>query len=244
MNLDRRKHFPHQYQEGRFNFCVGETVSDILANVHDQAFDPDFSYAGGLAIQGKPASDGGLQPYAAMLAACAYGALPERDDISDPLDTSALHEADFRSYTTEQKQHAAYYTANGVMTLYGYDAVTEYLLTRKQGVALAMKWYSSFNHPYSDGTLKAPSKDDTFTYHCVAVYEATDKGLRLKPWLGEDYGLHGYGFLPRSLYAQCYPTGYGFDKGAWRWATLVKIGLMYPKTLPTLLPIIYSSSKI
>lgn len=244
MNLDRLKRFSNQNLEGRFNECVGITIADLLANKYSQPMDSDFSYAAGLAIQNLPPNDAGEDPYAAFLAACAYGALPDKDDLHDPIDTSALLEADFRAYSPHQKELAAYFVQNGVKVLYSFDAVTQHLLTKREGCAIAMRWYSSFNNPYSDGVLRTPAKDEPFTYHCVATYENTDKGLRIKAWQGEDYGRHGYSFLPRSIYSQCYPTGYCFDDEANRFITLVKTALQYPRNMSNMLPLILASATI
>lgn len=244
MNLDALKRFPNQNIENRFNFCVGETIADILGNKYSQPFDCDYSYAAGLAVQALPPNIAGEDPYAAFLGACAYGALPKSADI-DPPEATPLYEATFSAYTLQERQTASIYAQNGVTVLYGFDAITEHLLTKRQGVAIAMKWYyQSFNNPYPDGTLRTPGKGEPFSYHCVAAYENTDKGLRIKPWQGPDYGLGGYGFLPRSIYSQCFPTGYAFSDEAIRFLTVVKTALQYPKNLGNMLPLIYSLAKL
>lgn len=244
MSLDRLKRFPNQIQEHRFNSCVGIGVSDMVGNYFGFPCDPDFSEAAGYAFQGYPPSDAGEDGYAGMMGACFFGVLPESNDLHDPIDTSALTENNFNNYNQIQKLIASRNVMNGVKTLYEYDAITSHMTNYHIGVGIVMRWYESFNSPYSDGTLRTPSKDEPFSSHFVVAYDSTDKGLQIKPWLGPNYGQGGYVYLPQNIYSVCFPTGYGYVPDALRWLTLVKGALLYPKNMGTLLPFILKASTI
>jgi len=60
----------------------------------------------------------------------------------------------------------------------------------------------SFMVPNADGTL--PEADGGMTFHCVAAYRSVlingVEYLRIKPWLGKDFGDHGYVYLSREQF--------------------------------------------
>lgn len=247
MNYDHTKRFPNQRAEHRFWFCVGEGISDILTNYYGVQMDPDFSVAAGLYLKGQDPWTAekaqGIDAQAAMYAACAFGAMPEGVDDADPLDTSDIEEATWSSYTVQQEELAAHFTPNGVRNLRTLPDIKWYLKTYGMGCGLIFKWYGSWENVGPDGVLPTPKAGEAYTYHFVACYEI-DGYLRLKPWLGPNYGIEGYCWMSPALFDKTFVAGYAFDSYSNRFVTLVKAALSYPQSIPKLLPAIYNSANL
>lgn len=243
MNLDKLGIMHDQLAEHRIEGCVGETIADIIGNITGVPLDPDFSEAGGYAVQGAPVSNLGETAVAALYGAVAYGALPDVLDKSDPAQTNELTENNFANYTSLQKTTAAGFAQKGIRWLNSYDEIVLHLNQYKTGVAVGFKWYQSFSYPYLDGTLRTPNyANETFTYHETACYETTPSGLRIKPWLGADYGDKGYVYMPRTLFNIVSTGAAAFDPNASRWFFLIKACLQYPQNIPSLLPLVFKAS--
>lgn len=218
MNRDVLKRFPQQNIENRLQECVGEGVADIIGNIRNQAMDPGMSYAAALKVANTIPTTAGSDPYSGMLGGLVYGALPTEDAPFDATTTSELFEANLANYAN--RPLALNFAQNGVTFLYSYDDIANYLLESKQGVGCAIHFYQSFLTPNADGTLPAPS--GTFSNHFIAIYEDTLLGLRAKVWLGPDYGMSGYCFIPRSIFNQIFVGAWGFNLQGNRWINLVK----------------------
>lgn len=225
MNVDRLKRFPSQLIEQRPTECQAETVSDLLANINGAPFDPGFTYAMTLKLQGSQPSTAGADPLAAMLSAVVYGALPTEKEPFDASSMGELFEANWLNYPAQDVPLARNYITRGVVPLYDYQEIVSYLNRCEAGVSLTVKWFSSFNSPNADGTLPPPS--GTYTIHNVAVYEAPLKGFRVKPWLGSQYGDGGYAYMSQTIFNQVFIASYGYDTNASRWFSLAKIALNY-----------------
>ena len=221
MNRDYLKRFPSQLIEQRPTECVGETVADIIGNIERIPCDAGFSYAAALRIAGQIPTTAGSDPYSGMLSSVVYGALPTENEPFDAATTSELYEANIANYGASGLLLAKNFTQPGVLQFYSYSGISNYLSTYNMGVQLGLRWYESFNTPNQDGTLPPPSGQ--FTEHCVAVYEDTDKGLRIKPWLGPSYGDGGYAYLSEASFNLVFQDASGFDQNAYRWTSLVKI---------------------
>lgn len=239
MNLDRLQRFPNQIIEQRREECVGETIADLVGNIADQPMDPGFSYAAALKVANTLPTTAGSDPYSGMLSAVVYGALPTSKEAFDAATTSELYEANFANYVSALRTFASQFVQNGTVQLRSYKDIQNYLLTYKQGCQLGMRWYSSFNTPLPDGSLPPPS--GPYSEHCVAVYEDTDKGLRIKPWLGADFGDHGYVYLPEALFTTIFGNAAGFDPNASRWWSLAFIGLTHWNLAADILPMLKTS---
>jgi hypothetical protein len=232
--LDKIKYMPDELTSGCNGQCVGFTVSDIVGNIIGQQCDLSFSYALGLWMGDLLPTTIGEDPYAAMAAAVAFGALPLIDDTPQQLTMSQLERVNIANYTPQQFQQAKIGTQNGIMYLGSYQEIVDYVRTYKQGVSLAMKFYRSFLIPNQDGTLPAISGD--FSYHNVGVWN-DGIGLLIKPYCGATYGLGGYAYLTEANYDLTEIGAWGFTPG-WRWFNLVKIALQYPKRIPQILPLL------
>lgn len=218
MNFDVLQRFPNQLIAKRQDECVGETWADLNGNRFKQAMYPGFSYAGALRVSNTTPTTEGSDPYSGGLSVVLYGTLPTDEAPSDISSESELFDANWANYPN--KGLASTYVQNGLKSLYSYADITNYLMDYKQGCQLHIRWYESFGIPNQDGTLPAPS--GSFSHHCVAVYEDHLLGLRIKAWLGPNYGAGGYVFIPPSMFNQLFVQASGFDPYASRWTSLVK----------------------
>ena len=234
MNKDLLQRFPNQIIELRPTECVGETVGDILGNLAGQSMDAGYSYALALACARSAPTTAGSDPYAGMVGGLVYGALPTEKEPFDATTTSELYEANVQNYAKSDRLLALNFCQNGLVTLNSWQAIANYLLNNQAGVQMSMTWYSSFMQPNPDGTLPAPS--GTTSNHCVAVYEVTSLGLRLKVWVGAEYGQGGYVFLPQQYFSQVFQGANAFNLQGNRWWNLAYTACVRPFLIPDILP--------
>lgn len=211
MNLDLLGHFENQNLENRKNSCIGESVTDAVGNLLKVQCDPDYTMATSFYVQGKAASTLGTNLYAAMLGAIAYGLLPDSKDRSDPLQTSELYEDTYSNYSEDQKQFALRFLPPGGLPqrLNTFSDIAKYLETQKMGVPLVIRWHPEFNNPGPNRVFSMPHLPQE-SNHCVVAYEVTDAGLKIKPFLGEEYG---YAYLPPNVFNAVISESYGFVPG-------------------------------
>lgn len=219
MNLDKLKRFPNQIIEKRFDECTGETWADIVGNITNQPMDAGFSYAAALRINNTIPTTAGSNPYSGGLGTVVFGCLPTEDLPFDATTTSELYQANINNYGNHEL--ALNFAQNGLQNLYNYEDISDYLEDGKAGVQLAVTWYESFNRPNQDGTLPEPSGNTS--NHCVAVYEDSLLGLRIKPWIGPTYGDGGYGYMSKSLLQKVFLQASGINFDSYRWTSLVRI---------------------
>lgn len=234
MNYDKLGLFPNEPTSGDANECVGFTVADILGNIIGQPCDVEFSYAAGLHVAGGVPSTLGEDPRCGMLGGAIFGGLPVSLETFTSLNTSQLYAANFNNYTVFQKVNALKNAQNGLLELRNYQGIANYLHTHKQGVSLAIRWFESFLTPNSDGTLPVPSGEST--NHNVGVWWEDEKGLLIKPYLGNNYGIGGYVILPEVMLPQVFYWAGGFNPNAWRWLTLATNALQHPNLIYEILP--------
>lgn len=239
MNQDYLKLFPNQVTEHRPEECVGLTVSDLAGNLLRQPCDPGFTYGATEHLMNVVPNEGGTDPLSGMQSALIYGVLPEAAADFSALSTSELYEANFANYASDDKKLARTFAMKGVKTLYDYSDIVYHLSVGIGGAALAMRWYESFNTPNADGTLPPPS--GIYSNHCVAVYESTPKGLRIKSWQGT-IGDGGYLYLNEAQFNVTHFASYAFDPTSWRWLSLVQVALQHTSAIPEILPILQSLS--
>jgi len=240
MNLDHLQQFPNQLVDGDPSECVALSVADIAGNIDSQLYDPDIIYAYTLRLMGQQPNTGGLDPYTGMLCPVVYGLLPISLETFTAKTMGELYVANYQNYTPDERIAALKWARRGVMPLYSYAEIAGYLSAYRTGVSLAVKWYESFNTPNQDGTLPAPV--GAFSYHNVAVYEETDKGFRVKPWLGPQFGDGGYVYMSETTLELVYQSAYGFDPNAWRWLSLAKIAVTHSWDIIDILPILKTTS--
>ncbi len=236
MSQDKLVNFPNQIIDNDPTECVALTVADICGNIDNQLYDPDLIYANALKIENETPSTLGLDPLAGMQAAIVYGCLPMTLDTFSAKTMGQLYIANWQNYPLFQRQEAQKHTRNGIKPLKSYQDISSHLNKNIGGVSLAMKWFESFNNPGPDGVLPAPT--GPFSYHNVAVYDNPLKGLQIKPWLGDTYGLYGYGYMNQSVFNQVFIQANAFDPNAWRWLSLATISVTHPWTIPDVLPLL------
>lgn len=220
-NLDVSKFFPDQRVDGDFTECCGLTIADIMGNKDGVLYDPDFAYSMGLYIRGQQPSTAGEDPYWTMAGAVSYGALSVSLETFTAKTMGELYASNYNNYTALQKSSALSHVENGFKALYTIDDIKTYMLQYRMGASLAMHWYQSFMTPNPDGSLPQPSGQ--FSYHNVAVYDAGDKGLMIKPWLGANFGDGGYVYLSPALFDQVFVEAYGFTLDSNRFFSQLKI---------------------
>lgn len=233
MNLDVLKRFPNQNSEKRAEECVGETVADIIGNISEQPCDAGFSYAAALRVNNSVPTTAGSNPYAGMLGGLIYGALPTEKVPFDVSVMNELYEANWNNYTPESKMLANTYTQNGVTILKSYQDVVN-CVNSGMPVCLALRWYKSFFASNSDGVLPWP--EGQMFNHCVGIFEATEKGLRTKAWLGPDFADGGYAYLPQDVFNQVFYSAYAFNPRGWRWLNLASTAVIRPWLISDILP--------
>ncbi len=234
MNLDRLQQFPNQLIDNDPTECVSLSVTDICGNIDNQLYDPDIHYAYTLRLMNQTPNTGGLDPYTGMLTPIVYGLLPITLETFTSKVMGELYVANWQNYTADERLAALKWAQKGVNSLNSYRAIQNYLKTYGMGVSLAIKWYESFSTPNQDGTLPAPQGN--FSYHNVAVYEDTFGGLRIKPWLGPNFGSSGYGYLTETTFNLIFQSAAGFNPQGWRWLWLAQIAVTHPSCISDILP--------
>lgn len=238
MNQDFLQLFPNQNTDARAEECVAYTVTDLVGNTFNIPCDPGFTYGATEHLENIVPNDGGTDPLTGMQTALIYGVLPTTKEDFTALTTSELYEANFLNYSPSDKTLAKSYSMNGVKNLYFYDDIVNHLALSVGGAAIAMRWYESFNSPNSDGTLPDPS--GIYSNHCVAAYESTSKGLRIKSWQGM-IGDGGYLYLTEAQFNVCTYSSYAFDPSSWRWFSLASIAVSHPAAIYEILPMLQIS---
>lgn len=227
MNLDYNKRFPNQLLDGDPTECVAITIADICGNLDNTSYDSDFTYAMTLHLQGVEPTTAGSDPYYGMNSAVAYGLLPSAIDTTSAKDQGEIYVANWQNYTEEQRLEARKHRQNGIID-YGtsnlYEKIVNHLTLKKTPLSMPLIWHSSFMDTVS-GVLPAPSGG---TYnHNVAVYGVRDDGmLIIKPWIGQDYGDGGYGYMSKEICDQVAVGAYAFDKEAIWSVSILKIILL------------------
>jgi hypothetical protein len=150
MNRDNNQQFPNQLTQGDPTECAALTVGDIAGNIDSQLYDPDFTYALTLKLMGLQPTTAGLNPLAAMQSAIVYGLLPISLEAFTAKTMTELYVANYQNYPVTDRTASLKWVKNGVVTLYTYADVCNWLLTQKTGVSLAMRWYQSFDTPNAD----------------------------------------------------------------------------------------------
>lgn len=231
-NIDRGIFFPNQLIDGDPTECVGLTVTDMASDLDGVIYDPDFTYAMAFRLLGSEPNTLGVDAWAGIQSAVAYGLLPMAADTMPVLMLGELYVANWQNYPADQLALALKSARNGVKSLpLDFDTIIQHVADTKQGVGLPMVWWASFMLPNADGRLPSPSGGSSG--HMVAVKgRVTIEGeqrMLIKPWLGKEYGAGGFVSLSRAQFYQCVKAAYAFDNNASRWISLIGIAITkYP----------------
>lgn len=240
-NQDYNKLFPNQRIDDNETECVGLTVSDLCGNIDGKIYDPDHVYANTLKLMNLGPTTAGSDPFTGMLEPIVYGLLPISESDFTAKTMGELYVANWQNYSAQDRNSAFKNTRNGVIPLYDYNSIVEYLSRNIGGVSLALRWYESFNTPNQDGTL--PSPLGSYSYHNVAVYDVTEKGLLIKPWLGSTFGNGGYVYITETNFNLVELGGWAFDPSAWRWFSLGKIAVTHIWAINDILPLMKATQQ-
>lgn len=225
--VDKNKIFPNQLIDNNPTECTAIAACDIAGNILNTVFDYDFTYAMTLRLEGSQPTTAGADPYIAMQSAFFYGMLPFAEQDFSSKELGELYAANWKNYSAVDIASALKYAQKGVKCLGSFDEIVSFIAATRTGVSLPLKWYQTFNVPPPSGVLPTPAGQ--FSYHNVACYGITDDGLLiLKPWLGSDFGDHGYVYMSRSTFKAAtlpYQYAYGFDPAANRILSIIWLAL-------------------
>ncbi len=238
MNLDRLQLFPNQLIDSNGHECVALTVADICGNMDGMAYDPDFLYAYTLKLMGREPNTFGLIPYEGMLTPIVYGLLPISMADFSAKTMGELYIANWMNYAMDDRIAAQKNVRTGVKSLWSYPDIVDFMFKTQTGVSLSVKWYGSFALCGSSGILPKPTGN--FSYHNVAVYDADQRGLKLKPWLGQGFGDGGYCYMSPEIFNEVFQSAAGFVNG-WRWLNLASTAAARPWVIPDVLPLLYAT---
>lgn len=231
-SVDKRTWLPSQLIDGNLSECVGLTICNMTTNKTGMVYDSDFTYAMGFRLLGQTPNTIGLDSWAGMQSAIAYGLLPAKDETITALQNGALYVANWQNYPQDQRDIALQNVRNGAKRVsLDFDTVLKEIAANREGVALGMVWYASFMLPADDG--RVPAASGATTQHMVcATGQVTIQGevrMEFKPWLGTSYGNAGFGSLSRAQFYQCVNEAFAFDDSASRWISLLGIAITkYP----------------
>ena len=226
MNPDKLQNFPNQLVNGEITECTALTATDIAGNMDGIVYDPDFTYAMTLRLEGLEPTINGADPLTAMQSIVAYGALPASKETFTALGLGELYVSDYKHYPADQVTEALKHQQKGIKSIgIDFDTIKNYPI----GVGGEITWFSSWMQPNADGTLPVPS--GTTSNHYVAFYGSTIihgvELLRCKPWLGKEYGDGGYVYMTLEQFKTVTKDTFTFNPAANHWVSIV--GIMVTK---------------
>jgi hypothetical protein len=189
-----------------FSYCTRQLLSDQLGIV----FDENWALAKAGETNGQPVATG-CQALTAMEAMVKFG--PLALTLCPPGMTWEEKGVDFvanwKNWDPSLDLKAAPNEQGSVLPVDGpyddFDNVRSFMQMHQRHVAFATKWYTEFNNPNPDGTVKDPGTLEPTSIYSMHMYEAMDfdvvggqEVIRIKPHEGASYGVGGYAYLNRS----------------------------------------------
>jgi len=125
MNPDKNQLFPVSANKwAHLLSVVAITVTDIKGNIDGKVYDPDFTYAHTLLLEGVEPTTEGSDPLAGMQSVVAYGVAPAELATFTALNMGELYVANYRNYSPAQNREALLHTEGGFRNLgRDFDAV-------------------------------------------------------------------------------------------------------------------------
>lgn len=196
MNLDKLKLKPNQVLDFDPTECTALAATLIAGSYFGIPFNPDFTYAASLNVQGLQPTTAGSNPRAAMFSGCLYGYLPQSDETFTAATKGELYASNFANYTDEQKAQALPHFMTFKPVAPDWDSVVNSL---KAGfpLSLSLKWFWGSNPPT---ILPMSTSNQSYTLHEPVAWDWQDpRGLTIQPYLGTE-GDNGYFYLTEEVY--------------------------------------------
>ncbi len=178
---------PDQNAEARPNGCTGYTQSEVCADRDKRIYDPGYTYDKTRMMEGTLGQDVGCDIRDSLKSTRVYG-------------VKAIGESDLQAFG---HRRGAYYAIEPAPDY--FDGVRS-ALVKGHSVSMATPWYDIFNLPRA-GIIQAPSDyGQKSSYHNYkACGWKTINGtvyLKIKPWIGPQYGDNGFAYMPREVVNQ------------------------------------------
>jgi hypothetical protein len=196
MNLDTLKLKPNQLADFDPTECTALSAAALGGTHFNIPFNPDFTYAASLDVQGISPTITGSDPRAAMFSGCLFGYLPQTDETFTAKTMGELYASNFANYSQQERTDALAYTIPFKPIAPDWRSIVN---TLKAGnpISLPIKWFWGALPPT---VLTMPNIGDEFTLHNVVIWDWEDpRGLTIQPWLGTQ-GENGYFYLPQNVY--------------------------------------------
>ncbi len=193
---------PDQNAEGLPNGCTGYTQSELCTDEDKVIYKPQFTYDVTRLMEGVPGQDIGC-------------------DIRDSLKSTLVYGVQAHNESSQMEafthRRGSYYQVEQAPDF--FDGIRS-VLARGTSVSLATPWYENFSGPDQYGIVTMPPKGMTYSYHNYKICGwQTISGtpyLKVKPWIGQHFGINGYCYFPREvvnfLLGQTYTGAFVLDR--------------------------------
>ncbi len=180
---------PDQNAMGMPNGCTGFTQSELCNDEDKCVYKPQFTYLKTQQMEGTAGQNVGC-------------------DIRDSLKSTVVYGVELSGETDEQAfahRRGSYYQVEQAPDY--FDGIRSCLI-KGRSVSIATPWYSNFSYPDLNGIVTAPASWSTsgLPYHnfkvCGWVTIAGTPYLKIKPWVGPQYGINGFSYFPREVVNQ------------------------------------------
>lgn len=231
VSRDKNKNFPNQLTDFDVLECAALAVTDVAGNIDGRLYNPDYTYAATIFLEGVPPGEQGTDPWVAVQSAVAYGLLPIENALFTAKTKGEFYASNWANYPQSVRTIALQHQQVAPKNLgLDYDAVVAYMQTTGYGTLLTMTWYASFT---TAGVAGLPFPTGSTTSHCVAAYLGDDnETIYIKPWLGSTWGQQGYVPFTRQMFNTVLQRAYAFDtNGSHWWAILTIASLKLPYLL-------------
>ncbi len=175
---------PDQNAMGMPNGCTGFTQSELCSDEDKCIYRPQFTYLKTQQIEGTAGQDVGC-------------------DIRDSLKSTLVYGVQLQGETDEQAfdhRRGSYYQVEPAPDY--FDGIRSVLL-RELSVSMASYWYDNFSNPDQFGIVTLPAANTPYSMHnykvCGFVTIAGTPYLKVKPWLGPQFGINGFCYFPREV---------------------------------------------
>jgi len=211
--VDLRPGFPPVYNQGATNACVGFSTIGGLGEFYarkrgwNMRFSPRYLWTLGRKFDGNLNQNVGMMIDDAQKILDNYGMLPEQSypfPVLDPRQNPALFEQMLSERPSNQQIDEAkkFRISQGWKRVPSVSAMRTALADGKP-VVFGIAVFSNIAQTGPDGLIPMPGPNDTFEggHAVVAVgYDNTRKVFIIRNSWGENWGDHGYGYLPYEFF--------------------------------------------
>lgn len=187
-------------QDNRFNpplpslpfGCTGETSTDICGDEDKATYDPKYTYDKTCEMEGHGA-DQGCQIRNSMGSLTIYGLRKDGETQAQ----------------AEVRKRGQYFFIEKISGRDWFDSFRTALRNNKRSISMGIPWFIEWRFPQRDGILTPnfiyDGKPEHYAWHNVKVCGEKiladgTPALRVKPWLGIDYGDNGFVYMDRATF--------------------------------------------